>query len=215
MTKSIEIVRGSGNVFRDFGKANADAEHLKAMLAAQIINILDSRQLTVRAAAEETVTAAADYSRIRKAKLERFTSDRMMSVLGKLDQKVDVKIKISLKVTAPTATGAVMGRNSAKRTESYLKNPPHIGGFIRREIIEPIELTVTAAAQALGVSRPTLSNLVNGSAALSWEMAFRIEKAFGPKADHLMRMQFAYDEAQARAQQGSIKVNKIIRAPQP
>ncbi|PPC98170.1 MAG: addiction module antidote protein, HigA family [Hyphomicrobium sp.] len=108
-----------------------------------------------------------------------------------------------------------MIRNSAKPFEKYLKNPPHIGWFIRREIIEALELTETAAAQALGVSRPTISKLVKGSTALSWDMAFRIEKAFGPKADHLMRMQFAYDEAQARARQGSIKVNKIIRAPQP
>lgn len=104
MTKTFDIVRGSGNVFRDFGKANADVEHLKAILAAQIIKILDSRQLTVRAAAEETGIAAADYSRIRKAKLERFTIDRLMSVLGKLDQKIDVKIKISPKAIAPTVT---------------------------------------------------------------------------------------------------------------
>ena len=104
---------------------------------------------------------------------------------------------------------------TTKKAKPRTKSPSHIGGFLWREIIEPLELTVTAAAQALGVSRPTLSNLVNGSAALSWDMAFRIEKAFGPKADHLMRMQFAYDEAQARARQGSIKVNKIIRAPQP
>ncbi|PPC81020.1 MAG: addiction module antidote protein, HigA family [Hyphomicrobium sp.] len=108
-----------------------------------------------------------------------------------------------------------MRRNSAKRPETSFKNPPHIAGFIRREIIEPLELTVTAAAQALGISRPTLSNLINGGASLSWDMAFRIEKAFGPKADHLMRMQFANYEAQARARQGSIKVNKIICAPQP
>lgn len=104
MNKPFDIVRGSGNVFRDFGKANADVEHLKAILATQIIKILDARQLTVRSAAEETGIAAADYSRIRRAKLERFTIDRLMSVLGKLDQKIDVKIKISPKGTAPSAT---------------------------------------------------------------------------------------------------------------
>ena len=104
MNKPFDIVRGSGNVFRDFGKANADVEHLKAILATQIIKILDARQLTVRSAAEETGIAAADYSRIRRAKLERFTIDRLMSVLGKLDQKIDVKIKISPKDTAPSAT---------------------------------------------------------------------------------------------------------------
>ncbi|PPC81019.1 MAG: XRE family transcriptional regulator [Hyphomicrobium sp.] len=78
MTKSIEIVRGSGNVFQDFGKANADVKYLKATLASQIIKILHARQLTVRSAAEETGIAAADYSRIRKAKLDRFTIDRLM-----------------------------------------------------------------------------------------------------------------------------------------
>jgi addiction module HigA family antidote len=60
-----------------------------------------------------------------------------------------------------------------------MKNPPHPGDFIRTEIIEPAGLTVTAAAKALRVSRPTLSSLLNGKANLSGEMALRIEKAFG------------------------------------
>jgi len=101
MSKKMEVVRGSGNVFRDFGKANADVEHLKAVLAAQIIKILDHRAFTVRSAAEATGIAAADFSRIRKAKLDRFTIDRLMTVLGRLDQKVDVKIKISPNHVAP------------------------------------------------------------------------------------------------------------------
>jgi len=86
-------VRGSGNVFADFGYANAEAEHLKATLAAQIIRVLDARGLTVRAAAELTGTAAADFSRIRRAKLDRFTIDRLMMVLAKLDQRMEVKVK--------------------------------------------------------------------------------------------------------------------------
>lgn len=88
-----ELVRGSGNVFADFGYANAEAEQLKATLAAQIIRVLDARGLTVRAAAELTGTAAADFSRIRRAKLDRFTIDRLMRVLAKLDQRMEVKVR--------------------------------------------------------------------------------------------------------------------------
>jgi len=93
MSDDIELVRGSGNVFGDFGHPNAEAEHLKATLAAQIIRVLDARALTVRAAAELTGTAAADFSRIRRAKLDRFTIDRLMMVLGRLDQRVEVEVR--------------------------------------------------------------------------------------------------------------------------
>ena len=90
-----------------------------------------------------------------------------------------------------------------------MKNPSHPGAIIREDVIRPLGLTVTDAAKALGVARPTLSSLLNESAALSWEMAIRIEKAFGPKADHFMRIQFAYDEAHARAQEKKIRVKRI------
>ena len=70
-----------------------------------------------------------------------------------------------------------------------MKNPPHPGEIIRHEILEPLELTVTAAAKALGVTRPALSNVLNARASLTPEMALRVEKAFGPKMDHLMRIQ--------------------------
>jgi len=70
-----------------------------------------------------------------------------------------------------------------------MKNPPHPGDFIRTEILEPAGLCVNAAAAALHVSRPALSSLLNGKAALSGNMALRIEKAFGVKMDTLMRMQ--------------------------
>jgi addiction module HigA family antidote len=93
-----------------------------------------------------------------------------------------------------------------------MKNPPHIGGFIRREVIEPLGLSVTDAAQALGVTRQTLNNLLNQRSSLSAEMALRIEKAFGPKMDHLLRMQLEYDMAQARKQQGKIRVRRVKRA---
>lgn len=89
-----------------------------------------------------------------------------------------------------------------------MKAPPHPGGVIWRNVIEPLGLTVTAAAEALGVTRQALSNLINEKTSLSAEMALRIEKAFGPKLDQLMRMQLAYDLAQARKQEASIKVKK-------
>ena len=90
-----------------------------------------------------------------------------------------------------------------------MKNPPHPGDFIRTEIIEAAGLTVTAAAIALGVSRPTLSSLLNGKAGLSGDMALRIEKALGVKMDTLMRMHSSYDIAQTRRREGQISVRRV------
>src|SRR6202051_4861713 len=93
-----------------------------------------------------------------------------------------------------------------------IKNPPHPGDFIRTEIVDPTGLSVTAAASALQVSRPALSSLLNGRAGLSGEMALRIEQAFGPKMDTLMRMQSAYDIARTRKRQSKIRVRRYRRA---
>lgn len=87
-----------------------------------------------------------------------------------------------------------------------MKSPAHPGGFIKHEIIEPLGLSVTAAAEVLGVTRATLSTLLNERAHLSPEMALRIEKAFGVSMDTLMRMQNSYDIVQARKREGDIKV---------
>ena len=92
-----------------------------------------------------------------------------------------------------------------------MKNPPHPGDFIRTEIVEPAGLSVTAAASALGVSRPALSSLLNGRADLSGDMALRIEKAFGVKMDTLMRMQAAYDIAQTRKREKQIHVRRVAQ----
>jgi addiction module HigA family antidote len=89
-----------------------------------------------------------------------------------------------------------------------MKNPPHVGGLIRRQVIEPLGLTVSKAAKALGVGRQALSSLLNEKATLTSDMALRVEKAFGPKMEHLMRMQLAYDLAQARNQESKIKVKR-------
>lgn len=80
-----------------------------------------------------------------------------------------------------------------------MKNPPHIGGFIKTEVIEAAGSTITAAANKLGVSRQALNNLVNEKNGLTCAMALKIEATFGPKADHLMMMQLDYDMAKALA----------------
>ena len=92
-----------------------------------------------------------------------------------------------------------------------MKDPAHPGGFVKSEIVEALELSVTDAAKALGVTRPALSALLNERAALSSEMALRIEKAFGVSMDTLMRMQNSYDIAQARRRAGQIKVRRFVR----
>jgi predicted XRE-type DNA-binding protein len=93
-TVELELVRGTGNVFRDLGHPNADVEQFKSILAAEIIKILDREQLTVRAAHARTGIAAADFSRIRNADLGRFTVDRLMSILNRLGSRVEVKVRV-------------------------------------------------------------------------------------------------------------------------
>ena len=92
-----------------------------------------------------------------------------------------------------------------------MKNPSHPGAFVRTQVIEPLGLSVTEAAKALGVTRVALSALLNGRAALSPDMAIRIEKAFGPDMETLMRMQSSYDIAAARKRADAIKVRRYER----
>ncbi|MDQ3559941.1 MAG: helix-turn-helix domain-containing protein [Pseudomonadota bacterium] len=92
MTSDSELIRGSGNIFRDFGDANADLEQARSILASKIIAVLDDRKLNARAAENLTGVAASEFSRIRNVKLDRFTIDRMITILGKLGQQVNVEI---------------------------------------------------------------------------------------------------------------------------
>lgn len=92
--EKLKVVRGSGNVFRDLGHKNPDAEQFKAILAAEIIKVLDRERLTVRAAQTRTGIAAADFSRIRNADLGRFTVDRLISILNRLGSRIEVKIRV-------------------------------------------------------------------------------------------------------------------------
>jgi predicted XRE-type DNA-binding protein len=93
-SEELKVVRGSGNVFRDLGHENADAQQFKAILAAEIIKALDRDGLSVRAAHSLTGIAATDFSRIRNADLGRFTVDRLMSVINRLGSRVEVRVRV-------------------------------------------------------------------------------------------------------------------------
>lgn len=90
MTEEFEVVRGSGNVFADFGDADADTKQMKAMVAAEIIGALNRRGLSVRAAAKVAQCDPADIQRIRNADLARFTLDRLVRVAFKLGQRFEM-----------------------------------------------------------------------------------------------------------------------------
>lgn len=93
-----------------------------------------------------------------------------------------------------------------------MRNPPHPGGIVRRQCLEPLALSVTKAAEALGVTRQTLSELVNEKAGISVEMAIRLSKAFGSTPETWLGMQMAYDLWQARKREKEIKVKRIAAA---
>ena len=90
-----------------------------------------------------------------------------------------------------------------------MKNPPHPGGIVRRQCLEPLGLSVTKAAEGIGVARQTLSELVNERTGVSVEMAIRLSKAFGSTPETWLGLQMAYDLWQARARAGEIKVEKL------
>jgi predicted XRE-type DNA-binding protein len=92
--EKLEVMRGSGNVFRDLGHDSADVDQFKAILATEIIKALDRERLTVRAAHARTGIAASDFSRIRNADLGRFTADRLIMVLNRLGSRVEVKLRV-------------------------------------------------------------------------------------------------------------------------
>lgn len=93
-----------------------------------------------------------------------------------------------------------------------LKNPPHPGELIKTEIVEALGLNVSKAAEILKVRRATLSDVLHGKAALTPEMALRIEKAFGPDMNHLLRMQLAYDVAKTRENARDISIKRYVPA---
>jgi antitoxin HigA-1 len=97
-----------------------------------------------------------------------------------------------------------------------MKAPAHPGRFVRTVILEPLGLSVTEAARALGITRVALSRLLNEQAALSPDMAIRLDKAFGADMETLMRMQNSYDIAKAKQRRGEISVARFKpRTPAP
>lgn len=90
-----------------------------------------------------------------------------------------------------------------------MKNPPHPGSAVRYDCLEPLGLTVTEGAKALGVSRQALNNLVNGKAGISPDMAIRLSKAFGSTAEMWLKLQLAYDLAQAMQHENEITVQRV------
>ena len=90
----MELIHGSGNVYRDFGHPNAGLEQARAIIAAKVIGILDDRKLSTREAEKITGVSHSEFSRIHNTQLRRFTLDRMITILGKLDQDVDVQITV-------------------------------------------------------------------------------------------------------------------------
>ena len=90
-----------------------------------------------------------------------------------------------------------------------IKNPPHPGLLVKYDCIEALGLTVTSAAEALGVTRQALSNLINGNSGILPEMAIRLEKALGGTAEGWLRMQLGYDLAEARKNAAHIKVKRV------
>ncbi|PON16425.1 addiction module antidote protein, HigA family [Candidatus Entotheonella serta] len=95
-----------------------------------------------------------------------------------------------------------------------MKNPPHPGRLIRDACLEPLGLSVTDAAQILGVARKSLSAVLNEKSAISPEMAIRLEKAFGSTADAWLQMQTAYNLAQARKHEDDIHVTRYVPVEQ-
>jgi addiction module HigA family antidote len=94
-----------------------------------------------------------------------------------------------------------------------MKNPPHPGRSIRTACLEPLDLSVTDGAKLLGVTRQALNNVINGKSAISPEMAIRLAKAFGSTAETWLKMQLAYDLAQAQKAAANIKIHRY-RVPE-
>jgi predicted XRE-type DNA-binding protein len=120
----LELVRGSGNVYRDFGRPNAGLEQARAITAAKIIRVIDQRKLSTRDAEKLTGVSHSEFSRIRNTQLGRFTLDRMIAILGKLDEDVEVSLTFKVRkqnapvlphAASPPAKGTRTARASTRR----------------------------------------------------------------------------------------------------
>ena len=115
----IKLARGSGNVYRDLGRPNADLEQARAMTAAKIIRIIDERKLSTRDAEKLTGVSYSEFSRIRNTQLGRFTLDRMIAILGMLDETIEVSVSFRARkrrvAAAPRAASPKAPRGVGKR----------------------------------------------------------------------------------------------------
>jgi len=105
MTGELEIIRGSGNIYLDFNRPDADVRQTKVLLASEIIGVLDRLNLSTRAASRLTGIDHSEFVRVRKPDLKRFTIDRLITILNLLDQRVDVTIRVSAR-TSPGASSS-------------------------------------------------------------------------------------------------------------
>ncbi|MCA8929930.1 MAG: XRE family transcriptional regulator [Alphaproteobacteria bacterium] len=113
--EALELDRGSGNIFRDLGLPDPDLRQAKAILAASILQALDARTLTVREAAAATGFAAADFSRVRNARLARFTLDRLICMLQALAPEARVTLRVSAPMAGPAPAGSTSPGTRARR----------------------------------------------------------------------------------------------------
>ena len=113
MNDDFELIRGSGNVFRDLGRRNAAVEQARAILAARIIRTLDERGLSTREAERRPGVSHSEFSPIRNARLQRFTFDRMIAILGKLDEDVEVNFSFAVEPRRPRPSLSI-GMRTAK-----------------------------------------------------------------------------------------------------
>jgi predicted XRE-type DNA-binding protein len=119
----MELVRGSGNVYRDLGRPNADLEQARAVTAAKIIRIIDERKLSTRDAQKLTGISYSEFSRIRNTQLGRFTLDRMIAILGKLDQDIEV----SLSFRARKRRVPALPRSASSKAPQDTARRKHVG----------------------------------------------------------------------------------------
>lgn len=98
-----ELIHGSGNVFRDFGRPDADILQTKSILAARIIRIMDQEGLSTRQAQQKSGFDHADFARIRNVKLSRFTIDRLMTIINRLGHQIDVRVDVRKRRAKPSA----------------------------------------------------------------------------------------------------------------
>lgn len=100
-----ELIRGSGNIYRDLGRADADVRQAKAILAARIIGVLDDESLSTRKAQARTGVNQAEFVRIRNAQLRRFTIDRLITILGKLGREVELHVSVQPRALTSAPAG--------------------------------------------------------------------------------------------------------------